>query len=66
MKTVPNVLYAFLALSGSLVTLLLPETRDLDLPDTLQEAADMERPLQKSQRHGVHASYKTIGLIILH
>ncbi|GIY89426.1 organic cation transporter protein [Caerostris extrusa] len=39
--TVPNVLYAFLALSSSLLTLLLPETKGLDLPDTLQEAAEM-------------------------
>ncbi|GIY27440.1 hypothetical protein CEXT_201112 [Caerostris extrusa] len=46
-ETVPNVLYAFLALSGSLVTLLLPETRGLDLPDTLQEAADMGQTCRK-------------------
>ncbi|GFQ75732.1 organic cation transporter protein, partial [Trichonephila clavata] len=40
-STVPNSLYAFLALSGGLLALLLPETRGLDLPDTLQEGEDL-------------------------
>ncbi|GFQ84362.1 hypothetical protein TNCT_623731, partial [Trichonephila clavata] len=40
-STVPNSLYAFLALSGGFLALLLPETRGLDLPDTLQEGEDL-------------------------
>ncbi|GFT66893.1 organic cation transporter protein [Trichonephila clavipes] len=38
---VPTSLYAFLALTSGLWALKLPETRDLDLPDTLQEGEDL-------------------------
>ncbi|CAL1291322.1 unnamed protein product [Larinioides sclopetarius] len=36
-STVPNILCTVLALTSGALTLLLPETRGLDLPDTLQE-----------------------------
>ncbi|PRD26237.1 UNVERIFIED_CONTAM: Orct [Trichonephila clavipes] len=38
---VPNSLYAFFALTSGLLALLLPETRGLDLPDTLQEGENL-------------------------
>ncbi|GFY56456.1 organic cation transporter protein [Trichonephila inaurata madagascariensis] len=38
---VPNALYAFLALTSGLLALLLPETRGLDLPDTLLEGENL-------------------------
>ncbi|GFQ96155.1 organic cation transporter protein [Trichonephila clavata] len=40
-SAVPNSLYTFLALTSGLLALLLPETRGLDLPDTLQEGEDL-------------------------
>ncbi|GFR15265.1 organic cation transporter protein [Trichonephila clavata] len=40
-SAVPNSLYAFLALTSGLLALLLPETRGLDLPDTLQEGENL-------------------------
>ncbi|KAF8795899.1 Organic cation transporter protein like [Argiope bruennichi] len=41
--SIPNVLYALLALSCTLLTLFLPETRGLKMPDSLQEGEDLGR-----------------------
>ncbi|GBN26226.1 Organic cation transporter protein [Araneus ventricosus] len=40
-STVPNVLCTVFALTSGALTLLLPETRGLDLPDTLQQGEDL-------------------------
>ncbi|GBN26237.1 Organic cation transporter protein [Araneus ventricosus] len=37
----PSAINAFLALTGALLALTLPETRGLELPDTLQEGEDL-------------------------
>ncbi|XP_042906962.1 organic cation transporter protein [Parasteatoda tepidariorum] len=38
----PNVVYGLLAISSGLLALLLPETKDKKMPDTLEEAAEKE------------------------
>ncbi|GFT66839.1 organic cation transporter protein [Trichonephila clavipes] len=40
-SSIPNSLYTFLALSSGLLALKLPETRGLDLPDTLKEGENL-------------------------
>ncbi|GFT66870.1 hypothetical protein TNCV_996561 [Trichonephila clavipes] len=40
-SSVPNSLYMFLALTSGLLALKLPETRGLDLPDTLKEGENL-------------------------
>ncbi|GFQ84360.1 hypothetical protein TNCT_623721, partial [Trichonephila clavata] len=47
---VPNALYTFLALTSGLLALKLPETRDLDLPDTLQEGEDLGEASNKVKK----------------
>ena len=42
----PKLVFGFVALTASLITLTLPETRNKKLPDTIQEAKD----LRKSQK----------------
>ncbi|GIX84847.1 organic cation transporter protein [Caerostris darwini] len=57
---VPNVLYTLLALTSSLMTLMLPETRGLDLPDTLQQAEDIDQSKEKYRK--TSASNESIPL----
>ncbi|CAL1297541.1 unnamed protein product [Larinioides sclopetarius] len=45
----PSAINASLALTGALLALTLPETRGLELPDTLQEGEDLGRSAQKSR-----------------
>ncbi|GFU12494.1 organic cation transporter protein [Nephila pilipes] len=51
---VPNSLSAFLALTSGLLALLLPETRGLDLPDTLQEGEDLGKTTKGAKKDNTH------------
>ncbi|GFT87340.1 organic cation transporter protein [Nephila pilipes] len=48
---VPNLMFALLALSASLLTLLLPETRGQELPDSLQEGEDFGQKVLKKEKN---------------
>ncbi|GBN14879.1 hypothetical protein AVEN_207300-1 [Araneus ventricosus] len=46
---VPHVLFGVLALMSGLLVLLLPETRDVTVPETLSEAASRRKPIKKKK-----------------
>ncbi|GFQ85422.1 organic cation transporter protein [Trichonephila clavata] len=51
-SSVPNVMFALLAISASLLTLMLPETKGQELPDSLQEGEDFgHRKISKKEKN---------------
>ncbi|GBM66639.1 Organic cation transporter protein [Araneus ventricosus] len=48
---IPNVLYVSLALSCTLLVLFLPETRGLEMPDSLQEGEELGRKPEKKKEN---------------
>ncbi|GFT50785.1 solute carrier family 22 member 3 [Nephila pilipes] len=56
---VPNALSAFLALTSGLLALLLPETRGLDLPDTLQEGEDLGKITKSAKKNNTNVETVT-------
>ncbi|GBM66634.1 hypothetical protein AVEN_193248-1 [Araneus ventricosus] len=50
-SSVPNVLYVSLALSCTLLVLFLPETRGLEMPDSLQEGEELGRKPEKKKEN---------------
>ncbi|GFQ85420.1 organic cation transporter protein [Trichonephila clavata] len=50
-SSVPNVMFALLAISASLLTLMLPETKGQELPDSLQEGEDFGQKISKKEKN---------------
>ncbi|CAG2063840.1 unnamed protein product, partial [Timema podura] len=49
-KAFPEVIFGLLTLSGGLLGLLLPETFNKKLPDTVQEGENYGKDLEKRQK----------------
>ncbi|GBM74196.1 hypothetical protein AVEN_104817-1 [Araneus ventricosus] len=58
---VPHILFGVLALLSGLLVLLLPETRDVTVPETLSEAASRRKPIKKKKEE--HKEYEMTKLM---